>query len=104
MPAEKASVPKWMTSALFLPLVLLALTLAVFGPVLFAGGQQIMANRGTDLAMYFVYAREFGATQMRQGHIPLWNPHICGGVPFVGGWQSGLFYPVNWIYLFLPLD
>ena len=82
--------------------VLLALTLALFAGTFLDAGT-IASGNGADLTRYFVYCREFGAAQMRQGHIPLWNPHVCGGTPFAGNWQSALFYPPNWIYLFLPL-
>ena len=89
-------------SAFFVPAVLLALTLALFAGT-FSEAGTIPSGAGADLTRYFVYCREFGATQMRLGHFPLWNPHICGGTPFAGNWQSALFYPPNWIYLFLPL-
>ena len=89
-------------SRFFVPGTLLLLTLALFFG-LFSEAGVIASGAGTDLTRYFVYCREFGAAQMRQGHIPLWNPHLCGGTPFAGNWQSALFYPPNWIYLFLPL-
>ncbi len=89
-------------SAFFVPLALLALTLALLAGT-FSDSGALATGAGADLTRYFVYCREFGAAQMRQGHIPLWNPHLCGGTPFAGNWQSALFYPLNWIYLFLPL-
>ena len=39
----------------------------------------------------------------RYGQIPLWRPLIMGGAPFVGNPQSALFYPPNWLFLFLPV-
>ena len=47
------------------------------------------------LAQYFPW-RHFAATQLRQGHIPLWNPHQFAGSPFVANAQSAVFYPLNW--------
>ena len=90
------------SSPFFVPAALALLTLALFFG-LFSDAGVIASGNGADLTRYFVYCREFGAAQMRQGHFPLWNPHICGGAPFAGNWQSALFYPLNWIYLFLPL-
>ncbi|MCS6775595.1 MAG: hypothetical protein NZ557_03530, partial [Chthonomonadaceae bacterium] len=103
MASRSKSLDHWLRSPLTLALLLLALTGIVFGPTLASARQEVMAHQGTDLAMYFAHARAFAAQHLRQGHIPLWNPHICGGVPFVGAWQSGVFYPPNAIYLFLPL-
>jgi hypothetical protein len=35
--------------------------------------------------------------------LPQWNPHVFLGAPFVGAFQSAMFYPPNWIYLLLPV-
>ncbi len=43
------------------------------------------------------------AEQLRAGHIPLWNPHIFCGSPFLGNFQSALHYPLTWLHLLLPL-
>jgi hypothetical protein len=90
------------------PLLLAALLLAVttllaLGPVLFAGGGRVLSYEDADLARQFVPWRAFGFGEMRHGHLPLWNPHIYGGAPFFGGFQSALLYPPNWLCLALPL-
>lgn len=46
--------------------------------------------------------RVFTGHSFRQGIIPLWNPYIFCGMPFVGNGQSAVFYPPNVIYWFLP--
>jgi len=38
------------------------------------------------------------------GKIPLWNPYLFGGEPFLASWAFRPFYPVNWIFLFLPFN
>ena len=81
----------------------LLLTLAVFAPVLFGPGDQILGDADTDLRKQFVDWRGFGFGQMAAGHFPLWNPHIYGGTQYFGGFQSALLYPPNWLYLCLPL-
>jgi hypothetical protein len=37
------------------------------------------------------------------GHIPLWNPEIFGGMPFVAGMHGDIFYPTAWLRLLLPI-
>jgi hypothetical protein len=96
--------PQGMASPLFVPAILFILVLTLFGDVLFSGHHLVVSNHETDLAQAFAAMRQFGYEQLRHGHIPLWNPHVLGGTPFVGNWQSAMFYPPNWIYLLLPLD
>jgi len=38
----------------------------------------------------------------RTGHIPLWNPELFGGLPFVGAMHGDIFYPTAWLRLILP--
>ena len=83
--------------------ILLAATVAVFGSVLFSAEPIVLSHPGTDLAMQFVDWRDFGFRQLGQGNLALWNPHIFGGTPYFGGFQSALLYPPNWLYLILPL-
>jgi hypothetical protein len=63
----------------------------------------VVASESTDLAMQFVPWREFGFGQLRQGNLPLWNPHIFGGTPYFAGFQAALLYPPNWLHLILPI-
>jgi hypothetical protein len=95
--------PAWLRSPYFLPLALLALTMAMFAGPLLWPGDQILSSRGTDLATQFVYWRPFAFEHLRAGHLALWDPHVFGGLPFLGDFQSAVLYPPNWIYLVLPL-
>jgi len=36
--------------------------------------------------------------------LPLWNPNLFMGPPFVGEAESSLFYPLNLLYLVFPSD
>jgi hypothetical protein len=83
--------------------ILLAFALAVFGDVLFASGDTVVSQSGNDICLQYAAWRQFGFSQLRHGNFPLWNPHIYSGAPFFGGLQSGLLYPLNYPYLFLPL-
>ncbi len=47
--------------------------------------------------------REYGFGRISQGVLPLWNPHVLVGVPFVASFQSALFYPPNYIFCVLPV-
>ena len=83
--------------------ILLGFTLAVFGDVLFASGDKVVSEEHNDICLQYAAWRDFAFTQLRHGNFPLWNPHIYSGAPFFGGLQTGLLYPLNYQYLFLPL-
>jgi hypothetical protein len=89
---------------LFVPLILLLFCALLYGFALIHYNIAIISEKHNDLSSEFYYWREFGFSELRKGHIAQWNPFVYGGVPFFGGWQSSLFYPPNWIYLFLPLN
>ncbi len=36
--------------------------------------------------------------------LPLWNPHIFGGMSFIGNPVTSLFYPLNILFFILPLN
>ena len=82
---------------------LLLLTLILFGDVLFFSPQMVLSRLGEDLSSQFVPWRYFGFSQLKQGVLPLWNPHIYSGAPYVGGFQSAMFYPFNLLYVIMPL-
>ena len=42
-------------------------------------------------------------TLWEEGHFPLWRPTIMNGAPFAANPLAGLYYPPNWLFLFLPL-
>jgi hypothetical protein len=49
--------------------------------------------------------RQFWADEVhRTGHIPLWNPFMFGGLPFVGAMHGDMFYPTSFLRLFLRAD
>ncbi len=85
------------------PLILLFVDLVFLGDVLFLSGDRVLSKEGTDLFSQFIYFRDFGFRELKAGNLALWNPHLFSGMPFLGGFQSALLYPPNWIYLILPL-
>lgn len=46
--------------------------------------------------------RKYAAEQMRRGIIPLWNPYMNCGTPFIANNQSACFYPETWLFLLMP--
>ena len=83
--------------------VLGLLVLAMFGDVLFRGGGRVLGSETTDALLQFVAWRDFGFRELANGNYALWNPHIYGGAPYAGGMQAALLYPVNWLFMVLPL-
>jgi hypothetical protein len=84
-------------------LVLGTLTLIVFGDVLFRFDGTVISDPKGDISLYFARFRAFGFREMAHGNLVLWNPHVFSGAPFLGGFQSALLYPLNLMYLVLPL-
>ena len=67
---------------------------------------RLLAGRvlaGGDIFTYFYPYWAAAARALRAGRLPLWNPYLFMGVPFLANSQVGLFYPLNWpLWLLLP--
>jgi len=62
-----------------------------------------MPAGGGDLAPFLYPNYRFAAEYLKQGIIPLWNPHLYNGMPFAADIQAGLFYPINLVvFLLVP--
>ena len=81
---------------------LLLVNALYFLPVLMAGNGAVLSAAGKDTWTQFYYWRQFAFETLARGELPLWNPYVFSGTPFVAGLQSAIFYPLNWIFLFLP--
>lgn len=57
---------------------------------------------GTDPIREFYPDRKLANESLLRGVIPLWNPYVFSGYPFLGNYQSSIFYPLNFVYLLLP--
>ena len=55
-----------------------------------------------DLLWHTWPLRRFGWSAVRAGDLPLWNPHLLMGAPFLADPQTALFYPPNWLFAVLP--
>ena len=57
----------------------------------------------TDLLFQNYAWKSFIRRQLEAGEIPLWNPHLFAGVPFLAAGQHSLLFPLSVLYLWLPL-
>jgi hypothetical protein len=79
-------------------LVIAAVFIAFFAPVLF-GGKIFVTN---DSFVYSYPLRAHAWDQIRHGSLPLWTPLLMSGYPLLSMAQLGIGYPLTWGYLFLP--
>jgi hypothetical protein len=69
------------------------LTILFFWPVFFAG--HWIPHGGGDLVSFLWPQYSFAGEAIRSGSIPLWNPHLYSGAPFLADNQAGVLYPIN---------
>ena len=55
-----------------------------------------------DLLNYYLPMAEHAARRVTAGELPLWNPHLCSGVPLLASMQIAVFYPGTWLGFWLP--
>jgi hypothetical protein len=71
---------------------LAAATLAVCWPL----GLTNRVLAGVDALTYFTPYWAYRMTELRAGHLPLWNPYLFAGVPFLANPQAAVLYPPHW--------
>lgn len=82
------------------PLLIVAATLMVLHDFAFLGK---MSNQHVDPLAFWLPTHCFLGESLSAGHIPTWNPHVMGGVPFAADPQSGWMYlPAMILYSALP--
>lgn len=74
-----------------------------FSPVLVNGNGRVLSSVGTDIWAQFFSWRSFGFSSLARGEIPLWNPYVFSGAPFIANIQSAMFYPFNLLYLIFEI-
>jgi hypothetical protein len=85
------------------PLVVLGLLCIVFfWDVLWMDSSRVVA--GNDLTNMFRHWLDFGVSSIWQGRLPLWNPYLSSGLPFISNPQPALFYPPTWLALLVPVS
>src|SRR5262245_24876630 len=55
-----------------------------------------------DAFLYFYPYWDYRARALLSGHLPLWNPYLFMGAPFLANSQAGVLYPLNWPLSFFP--
>jgi hypothetical protein len=79
---------------LFPVAILLLAAIGFHWRILFTGEAWKPAGGG-DLVSFLFPTYRFAAASLKSGTVPLWNPHLYGGAPFLADMQAGLFYPLN---------
>ena len=78
-------------SCLLVPTFLFLLTVIYFWPQLIQGRVLYWG----DIGLYFTPMAGFLRENLRAGRVPLWNPLIFCGTPYVGNPQTWPLYPVT---------
>jgi hypothetical protein len=39
---------------------------------------------------------------LRQGHLPIFDPYLWSGAPLLAGWNAGAAYPLTWLFAIVP--
>ena len=56
-----------------------------------------------DLAIQNTPWKQFALNSLRGGEIPLWNPYLFAGAPFLANGQHSMLYPFSVLFLVLPI-
>jgi len=81
-------------------IALLALALLLWAPVLARPGNIAF---GLDLSQ-FLYWEHYARAELAGGNLPLWNPYVFSGAPFLANPQTRLFYPPAIALRLLPIE
>lgn len=57
----------------------------------------------SDLILENYVWKRFIVQSLQSGELPLWNPHILGGQPFLAAGQHSAMYPLSVLFYVLPL-
>jgi hypothetical protein len=79
---------------------LLAASLVFYYPLVFLGRALV----DYDAFVYFYPQRVFLARSLLSGRIPLWDPYLFGGAPFLANPQTAVLYPPSWLFVLGPVQ
>ncbi len=57
----------------------------------------------SDMAIQNYVWKSYIRETLFEGDIPLWNPHLFGGAPFLATGQNAAYYPFSILFLIMPL-
>jgi hypothetical protein len=75
-------------------------SLVFYFPLVFLGRALV----DYDAFVYFYPQRVFLAQSLLAGHIPLWDPQLFLGAPFLANPQTAVLYPPSWLFLLGPVQ
>ncbi len=58
----------------------------------------------SDLVLQNAVWKQHIRQTLAAGELPLWNPQVFAGIPFLAGGQASTFYPLNVLFYILPLE
>jgi len=70
----------------------------------FAPGGYPNKAQGQDVLSEMYPWRYFSVSQLKSGHIPFWNPYNFSGNTHMQNYQTGIFYPLTFVFFFLPFQ
>jgi hypothetical protein len=56
-----------------------------------------------DALVFFYPLRAYLGDALRSGRIPLWNPYLFMGAPFLANPQTAVLYPPSWLFVVGPV-
>jgi len=80
----------------------LALTIAFFSAIIFRSDKVVLSSHA-DMLDLFIPMRLYAFSSLSQGILPFWNPYIFCGMPFLADTFSAIFYPINLLFLVVPV-
>ncbi len=80
--------------------LIVAAILATYSRLVFEG----LVLGGYDVQTYFFPYWSYTFASIREGQLPLWNPHLFLGAPFLANPQAAVLYVVNWMLIPLGPD
>src|SRR5437016_13982572 len=80
-------------------LCLLAASLVFYYPLVFLGRALV----DYDAFVYFYPQRAFLARSLLSGRIPLWDPYLFDGAPFLANPQAAVLYPPSCLLVLGPV-
>ncbi len=77
----------------FLPFIILSLLLSLYFWEIIVGRRYFWE----DILYHYYPYHYFLFSSLAKFSLPLWNPFLFSGMPFLGDVQSQVFYPLNWL-------
>jgi hypothetical protein len=89
------------TAVSLLPYLAVLVLVSITYSGILSGNQQLLDR---DLYWFFYQNSHYLADSIQSGRLPLWNPYINNGEPFLAQAQPGVLYPPHWLYMFFPVS